>query len=171
MKAVPSAGKHATVRTAQCQTRERCNWCQAREQMQAAKRTSGAKRGKNVTGAMRGNRCKRCQARENMQVSELHTAKRGKDVTGAKRGNRCNIKSSATIASSKLAGKQPIFYGSWNKKRVSKVGHLLNQNNKFPSFLMYYGLLAAIPEAWKILISNPKQNLTDVFGDLSHLLK
>ena len=63
----------------------------------------------------------------------------------------------------KIATKS-IFYESWNKAGVTKVKHLLDPNSgKFPtyqefvnifkvkpSFTVYYGLLSAIKNKWKI---------------------
>ena len=60
---------------------------------------------------------------------------------------------------------RPIFYESWHKAGVTKVKHLLNSNSgKFltyqefvnlfkvkSSFTVYYGLLSAIKNKWKIL--------------------
>ena len=68
--------------------------------------------------------------------------------------------------------KKPVFYSSWYKRGVTKIGHLLDENNRFLSrsdfqqkygllvnFLMCNGLLAAIPAAWKKAISNSEQHL------------
>ena len=68
--------------------------------------------------------------------------------------------------------KKPVFYSSWYKRGVTKISHLLDENNRFLSrsdfqqkyglsvnFLIYNGLLAAIPAAWKKAISNSEQHL------------
>ena len=61
----------------------------------------------------------------------------------------------------KIGGKS-VFYPSWHRKGIIKIGHLLNENRKFLSrsefqhkygltvdFPTYNSLLAAIPEVWK----------------------
>jgi len=64
----------------------------------------------------------------------------------------------------KIATK-PLFHESWHKAGITKVKHLLNPNSrKFPtyqefvslfkvksSFTVFYGLLSAIKNKWKIL--------------------
>ena len=60
-----------------------------------------------------------------------------------------------------------VFYPSWYRKGIIKIGHLLNDNRQFLSrsefqhkygltvnFLTYNGLLSAIPEVWKRSILN-----------------
>ena len=68
-----------------------------------------------------------------------------------------------------------VFYPSWYRKGIIKIGHLLNDNRQFLSrsefqhkygltvnFLTYNGLLATIPEVWKRSILNSERILTDV---------
>ena len=62
---------------------------------------------------------------------------------------------------------KPVFYTSWYRKGITKIHHLLKERGTFLSrpdfqrkyglsvnFLIYNGILAAIPDEWKKSILN-----------------
>lgn len=72
-----------------------------------------------------------------------------------------------------LVGKKPVFYQNWYNAGITKISDILNQNQEFlkwhelairfnlnTPFTTYYGLVNAIPKAWKASLKKPVPNVT-----------